>query len=140
MQSVAELLPQIYRNLAREATDEEALVLALWPVVVGKELAERTRAVRLFGTTLIVETPSQAWRKELAKMESAIVGLMNQAAAKPMIKGVEFRVAVKVPLRPPARASSAAGAKRDEAESISDPHLRRLYRLSRQRAKSKESE
>ncbi len=137
MQSVAEILPQIYRNLARDATDEEALVLGLWPVVVGKELAARTRAVRMFGATLIVETPSQAWRRELAKMESAIVGLMNRAAAKPVVKEVEFRVAVKVPLRPPARASSAAGTKRDEAENIADPHLRRLYRLSRQRAKSK---
>ncbi len=137
MQSVADLLPQIYRNLAHEATDEEALLLGLWPVVVGKELAVRTRALRMFGTTLIVETPSQAWRKELAKMENAIVGLLNQAAARPVVKDVEFRVAVKVPLRPPARASSAAGTKRDEAESIADPHLRRLYRLSRQRAKSK---
>jgi predicted nucleic acid-binding Zn ribbon protein len=137
MRSAAELLPPIYRKLAREAADEEALLFALWPVVVGEKVAARTRPVRLFGATLIVETVAQDWRRQLARMIPEIIERLNAAAAKPVVKGVEFRVVVRsVPL-PPRRASSATGLPRDEADDIADPHLRRLYRLSRRRMQAK---
>ena len=137
MRSAAELLPQIYRKLGSGAAGDEALVLALWPGVVGKKVSDRTRPIRLFGATLIVETVAQDWRKQLAHMRGDIVARLNAAARKPILQDLEFRVAVKSAPLPPRRASSATGAPSDEAAAISDPHLRRIYRQSRRRAKSK---
>ncbi|HYM11678.1 MAG TPA: DUF721 domain-containing protein [Bryobacterales bacterium] len=137
MQSAAELLPQVYRKLSRQAADEEALLLALWPVVVGEKVAARTHPVRLFGATLIVETAAQDWRRQLARMTGEIVTRLNAAAGKPVLKDIEFRVAVRSAPLPPCRAASSTGLPQDEADAIADPHLRRLYRLSRRRAQAK---
>jgi len=141
MKSAAELLPSIYRKMAREAADEQTLLIALWPVVVGEKVAGRTRPVRLFGQTFIVEAATQVWRKQLAQMRSEIIARLNAASGRPIVKDLEFRVEVSTARRPPGRAPSAAssaGAETgDEADRIRDPHLRRLYRLSRQREKGR---
>ena len=134
MQRVSEMLPKVYRQLVRENADEEALLLALWPVVVGGKVAARTRAVRLFGATLIVETAAQDWRRQLARMTGQIVKQLNAAADKTVVKDIEFRVGVLAAPRPPRRASSATGGSEDEAAGIADPGLRRLYVRSRRRA------
>lgn len=134
MHSASELLPRVYRKHVREAGDEEAILLALWPVVVGEKVAARTRPLRLFRDKLIVETVSGQWRKELAGIAYQIVDRLNDAAGKQIIKDVEFRLMAPPRARPPARATSAAAQADDEAVTIADPHLRRLYRLSRQRA------
>ncbi len=136
MRSVAELLPPIYRRLAGEAADEEALFLGLWPVVVGEKLAARTRPVRLLGATLIVETVAQDWRRQLARMAPAIIERLNAAAGKDVLKDVEFRVVARSAPRPPGRACTATGLAPDEADEIADPHQRRLYRLSRRQVQA----
>lgn len=136
MQSAAALLPQVYRKLSRQAADEEALLLALWPVVVGEKVAARARPVRLFGATLIVETTAQDWRRQLARMSGEIVTRLNAAAAREVVKDVEFRVAVRSAPLPPRRAASSTGLPQDEAGAIADPYLRRLYRISRRRAQA----
>ena len=133
MQPVGEMLPTIYRKLVGEAVDEESLLVALWPVAVGPKVAERTRAVRLYRRTLVVETASPEWRRQLSSMTWEIVAKLNAAAGKEVVTDLQFQVA----RRPPARAATAAGLTRDEADAIGDPHLRRLYRQSRQRRKEK---
>ena len=137
MHRVAELLPEVYRKLAREAVDEEALLLALWPVVVGKKVAARTRPVRLFRDTLVVEVVAQDWRTQLSRMTADIVDRLNTATGKVVVRDLQFRVAGQQKLRPPQSASGSARSPGDEAAEISDPYLRRLYRLSRSRAKHK---
>jgi predicted nucleic acid-binding Zn ribbon protein len=131
MQRVSDVLPEIYRNLTRGKADEEALVLGLWPVVVGDRVAARTKAVRLFGSTLIVEASAQDWRKQLARMTGTIVDKLNATAGKVLVQDIDFRVAVRTAPRPLGRAASATGDKADEAAGIGDPELRRLYERSR---------
>lgn len=133
MQPIGELLPAIYRNLVGEAVEEQALLVALWPVVVGPKVAERTRAVRLYRQTLVVEAASREWRRQLASMMYEIVTKLNAAAGRELVQDLQFQVA----RRPPARAAAAAGRTADEADAIADPDLRRLYRLSRERRKQK---
>jgi len=137
MQRIAEMLPEVYRKLAREAADEQALLLGLWPVVVGAKIAARTRPLRLSGSTLEVQTADQQWRKELARMIPDIIRRLNAASGKSVVQDLQFLVDVKRAPRPPRRAASATGLKRDEADGIADPELRRLYRLSRRRAQAK---
>ncbi len=137
MESVAQLLPKVYRKLTQEAAAEEALLLSLWPVVAGEKVARHARAVRLFGATLIIETDSQEWRRQLASLGGTIVARLNAEAGQPLVRGLEFRVAMRQPALPPRRATSASGAESDESASIADPHLRRLYRISRKRAQAR---
>lgn len=49
----------------RGAAPEEAVPLA-WPLVCGKSVAERTRAVEFHEGELVVEVPDKSWRNELA--------------------------------------------------------------------------
>ena len=135
MESAARLMPRVYRTVARQASHDEALLLALWPVVVGAKVAARTRAVRLFGATLIVEVVAQDWRKQLARMTHEVVARLNDAAGREVLGDIEFRVQVGAQPRPLARAVSATGF--DEAAAIADPHLRRIYRQSKRRAQAK---
>jgi hypothetical protein len=137
MHAASELVPQLYRRLAREAADHEALIMAMWPVVVGGKLAARAHPVRLFGATLIIETVSQDWRRQLAHMAGEIMARLNAACGRDLIRALEFRVAVSSTPLPPRRAASASGLEKDEAAGISDPHLRRIYRQSRRRAQQK---
>lgn len=141
MRAAAELLPQVYRKLARDAAGQEALLLAIWPTVVGARLAAHAHPVRLFGATLIVETDAQNWRKELAQLTGPIVRSLNATAGKAILQDVEFRVVLRAAPLPPARALSATGSAAplpgDEAGAIADPDLRRIYRQSRRRSQSK---
>ena len=90
-------------------------------------------AFRLYRQTLVVEAASPEWRRQLSSMSWEIVAKLNAAAGKEVVTDVQFQVA----RRPPARAATAMGLTRDEADAIADPHLRRLYRQSRQRRKEK---
>lgn len=90
------MLTQTHSNPAREKADEEALILGLWPVVVGERVATRTRAVGLFGATLVVETAAQDWRRQLARMTGTIVDKLNAGAGKTVVQDIEFRLAVKI--------------------------------------------
>ncbi len=137
MEPAAEILPRLYRKFARQAADQEALLLALWPAAVGERIAARTRPLRMFGQTLIVEAAAQDWRKELARMTGQILRKLNDAAGREMVRDIEFRVATTAAARPVSRASTATGRPSDEASDIADPQLRRLYRISRARRQAR---
>jgi predicted nucleic acid-binding Zn ribbon protein len=131
MQRVSEMLTAISRKLGVESAAHEALLLGVWPKAVGERVAARTRPVRLFGATLIVEVISQEWRKQLARMTGTIVDKLNAEAGQPLVQNIEFRVTTKAAPLPPQRARSATGQAGDEAAGIGDPYLRRIYQRSR---------
>ena len=56
-------------DLLRAQPAEEAVVLA-WPLVCGREVATRARAVRFAEGELIVEVPDPAWQRQLATFDS----------------------------------------------------------------------
>ena len=137
MQPACELWPRVYRQLMGPAADEEALLVALWPVVVGPRVANRARPVRLMGETLVVEVAPGEWRRQLAAMRGSIVERLNAAAGRMVVRKMVYRAAPRLAPLPPGRAASSTGQPRDEAEEIRDPYLRRLYRRSRRRAEGK---
>jgi len=133
MQRVGDILPAFYRKQLQNVVDQQALVTALWPSVVGEAIARRTRVSQLSGATLVVEAATPAWRDELVFRAGQITGQLNAAVGREVVR--ELRLVLG--RREPQRAATAAGGARDEADAIADPHLRRLYRISRRRREAK---
>jgi hypothetical protein len=90
MEPVRTGLRQIMQDLLRTRPAEEAVLLA-WPLVCGKEVAARTRAVSFSEGSLIVEVPDTAWRNQLQSFGSRYIsgyeGLLGQ-----VVQSVQFKI------------------------------------------------
>jgi hypothetical protein len=64
MEPVRTGLRQIMQDLLRARPAEEAVLLA-WPLVCGKEVAARTKAVSFSEGLLLIEVQDTAWRNQL---------------------------------------------------------------------------
>jgi predicted nucleic acid-binding Zn ribbon protein len=90
MEPVRTGLRNIMRDLLRSRPAEEAVVLA-WPIVCGKEVAERARAASFKEGVLTVEVSDVAWREQLGSFGPRYVSGFNELLG-PLVKEVRFRV------------------------------------------------
>lgn len=113
----------------------EELVCAAWPQAVGRKIAAHTRAARMVRGRLVVEVEDQTWRRQLFTLSRQILGNLERALGGGLVDDLEFRV---VPRRREAQRATQAvpGWAADEAEAISDPVLRGIYRASRKKAQA----
>src|SRR5512142_1819024 len=119
-------------RLAGEAVSDERIACAAWPQSVGKKIAAHTRAAKLVRGRLVVEVEDYVWQKQLFTLTPQILGRLTQNLGGGVVEDLEFRVAPR--RREPGRAVASVPALfADEAESISDPSLRSIYRASRKR-------
>jgi predicted nucleic acid-binding Zn ribbon protein len=119
-------------NIPHETYCAEELARAAWKQAVGKKIAAHTHAAKLVRTSLIVEVEDEVWRMQLHALSGQILSNLAKHIGKGHVEDLQFRV---VPLRlGPQRATSATGGIQDEADRISDPGLRRVYRALRARA------
>jgi len=81
-------LRNIMKELLRTRPVDEAVVLA-WPVVCGKEVAARSRAVSFMDGRLTVEVPDAAWRSQLAAFAPKYVGSFTELLG-PVVGEVKF--------------------------------------------------
>jgi hypothetical protein len=90
MEPIRTGLRQIMQDLLRTRPAEEAVLLA-WPIVCGKEVAARTKAVTFSEGLLLVETQDVTWRNQLQTFTSRYIsgyeGLLG-----PVVKSVRFEV------------------------------------------------
>jgi predicted nucleic acid-binding Zn ribbon protein len=91
MEPVRTGLRNIMKELLRAQPAEEAAVLA-WPVVCGREVAARTRAVSCMDGSLIIEVPDAAWRTQLVAFVPKYVGSFNELLG-PVVREVRFTAA-----------------------------------------------
>ncbi len=115
-------------------------MLAAWPAAVGKRLANRTRAVAVRGTHLIVEVEDDSWRRNLWGLRHQILRNMVDLLEEATPRDIEFRIGI--PRRPP-KSETVENAFQlvaphvpDEADGIADPVLRRIYLNSRRKARA----
>ncbi len=88
MEPIRTGLRSIMRNLLAAQPQEEAAVLA-WPLVCGKEVAARTRAISFREGKLTVEVPDAAWRAQLAAFEPRYVSGFAELIG-PAVREVKF--------------------------------------------------
>jgi hypothetical protein len=110
----------------------ERIACGAWKRAVGKRLAGRTKPVKLVRDRLVVEVEDEIWRESLWKLRYQILRNIEREIGPEIVSDLTFVVAP--PRREPQRETSAVPAlAQDEADSIADPGLRRIYRNSRRR-------
>ena len=86
---IGDVLPAVLRDLGLQARFNERQVVDKWAMVVGPELARRSRALRCDGDTLLVHVDHGAWMQEMHFIEKDLLAKMR--AACPDVKLVRIR-------------------------------------------------
>jgi hypothetical protein len=116
-----------------DAISPDDLARAAWPVAVGKRIAAHAAAKSLVRGSLIVEAEDGIWQKQLFYLRFQILAKLQEVVGAGVITDIEFRIAT--PRRPPQPAVSLNSAKPlDEADGISDPGMRMIYKQARKKA------
>ncbi len=111
--------------------DDESLARAAWPVAVGKRIADRSAVGNLVGSRLIIQVDDSVWQSQLYAMRMQILDRIEQTIGRRLVESLEFKVAVP---RPKPQRERAFTLNADEADRITSPGLRNIYRASRRRA------
>jgi predicted nucleic acid-binding Zn ribbon protein len=115
-----------------DVISRELIVCGIWKRAVGKKLAQRTRALKLVRTTLVVEVEDELWKRNLWGLRYQILHNLAKAVGPEIVTDIELRI--MPPRFGPQRAESAGfELSVDEADAIADPGLRRIYKAARRR-------
>jgi predicted nucleic acid-binding Zn ribbon protein len=127
-------MEQASRILARsnglsKILDQEQVACRAWAGVVGKKVARSSRAVNLVRGLLTVEVDDDGWKKDLTFLKKDIIGQLAGALGEDVVQDIYFKVI------PPRFAPQRQTGRTlfDDAEAITDPGLRRIYRQSKRR-------
>jgi predicted nucleic acid-binding Zn ribbon protein len=118
-------------KLPAETASTEDLVLAAWPMAVGKRIASHTRPVALVRERLVVEVEDAIWQRQLWALRGQILDKLFEVLGPGAAGTIEFRVAVA--RRMPQR-EERVRIPADESSQIQDPILRKLYQIDRKKA------
>jgi predicted nucleic acid-binding Zn ribbon protein len=122
------------RKLSRGMITPEEMACAAWADAVGKRIATHTRAAKLVRTRLVVEVEDATWQRNLNSLSRHILRNLQKALGPGIVDDLEFRVMPR--RREPELARASMPALLDEADAISDPILRDLYKISRKKAQA----
>jgi len=106
--------------------------MAAWPAAVGKRLAARARPIALVRERLVVEVDDALWQRNLYALRGQILAKLADLLGDGAPQALEFRVGV--PRRAPQVETRSGVRDNDEAGTIADPVLSRIYRISRRKA------
>jgi predicted nucleic acid-binding Zn ribbon protein len=128
------------KSVNREIMSDEDVFCAAWPLAVGKAIARHTSHVKLVREKLVVQVEDAIWQRQLHTLSFQILDRLRKVTGNALVTELEFRIAI--PRRTAQRAesievfaaSALTGAAADEAETILDPVLKKVYRLSRKKA------
>jgi predicted nucleic acid-binding Zn ribbon protein len=129
-----------HKSVNREIVNDEDVFRAAWPLAVGRAIARHTSRLKLVRGKLVVEVEDAIWQRQLHTLSSQIIDRLRKVTGSAIVTDLEFKIGV--PRRSVQRAestelfaapSSPHGAG-DEAETILDPVLKKVYRLSRKKA------
>ena len=122
-------------GLSGEVITPEQLCCAAWPEAVGIKIARHTRPAKLVRTRLVVEVEDNTWQRQLFSLTPHILANLDKTLGRGLVEDLEFRIVPR--RREPILARQATPALLpDDADAIADPVMRRLYKLSRQKAQA----
>jgi predicted nucleic acid-binding Zn ribbon protein len=131
MERASKLIRQLH--MAGEPISNEQVACAAWPQSVGKKIANHTRPARLIRKRLVIEVEDRTWQRQLMTLSQQILASLERNLGRGAVEDLEFRVTPK--RREPQRAAASISVTTvDEADAITDPILRSLYKTSRKRS------
>ena len=87
---IGDILPEILKSAGLDKKIRESGILTLWPEVVGEEVAQRTRAVKVDKGILYVNVDHGAWMQELHFMERDILRRLRARAPEVELHRIRF--------------------------------------------------
>ena len=130
MERAARLLAQL--KPARRVLRDRDLVEAAWPAAVGRQVACRTRVLRMEEGRVTVAVEDILYQRNLQGLTGQILANLRELVGSASPREIEFVLAPQ--RRMPQRELRLEAASGDEADSISDHAMRRVYVNSRRRA------
>lgn len=93
MKQLAKVLDEIFLEPELKKHLIAGKMLALWPQVVGTQIAQIARAVSFRNGTLVVRVNSATWRNELMMMRESILRQLNAQSGekKEVVDKILFR-------------------------------------------------
>jgi len=132
MQRASSLIRQL--RLSGEIITPEEMARSAWPDAVGKRIASHTRVTKLVRTRLVVEVEDSTWQRQLFALSRHILHNLEKALGPGLVDDLEFRVVPR--RREPLVARVSTPGISDDADTIADPVLRDLYKISRRKAQA----
>ena len=106
---IGDVLAAVIRDLGCGKKLKEQRAVVEWADIVGRQVAEHTRAVRVDGGRLFIEVDSSVWAQELSLMRRKIRREVNERVGNEAIEYVHFV------LRGSDRDDASSGRDREEA-------------------------
>ena len=117
-------------GLLERASTLEQRMARCWASAVGRQIASRSRVLKLAESTLIVEVEDAVWQRQLQGLKKQILGRLRTESDSRLIRNIRFQVAR--PRKTP-KSQPMPSRKADEADGIEDPTLRKLYIAARKK-------
>jgi predicted nucleic acid-binding Zn ribbon protein len=90
VEPIGKVLAEVVRNLgiSRKLSEQRAVVD--WQKIVGRRIAEHSRATRVDSGRLFVEVDSSVWAQELTLMKRTILRQVNDRTGSATIENIHF--------------------------------------------------
>lgn len=90
MKTLEQALKNLIKNLGIEEQVQVNQVLNLWPIVVGKRIADVSEAKKIEHHVLFVKVLNDSWRNELLFLKKNIIERLNKKVGKDIIKDIRL--------------------------------------------------
>ncbi|MFN7016595.1 MAG: DciA family protein [Fimbriimonadales bacterium] len=97
MQQVGDALRKLLQQLGADRQFRTYDALVHWDEIVGKQVAQVARPLRLDADTLWVAVKSHAWAQELNFQKGTILRRLNERAGEERFKEIRFVVRMNLP-------------------------------------------
>lgn len=84
------IVDEMFAQMGIKERVARAEVVAKWPELVGRHIADVARAVGVKGDTLFVAVESAAWRNELSLMRPKLLAKLNAGRREGRIERIVF--------------------------------------------------
>lgn len=90
-QALGALLKDFLKQYPHRDALRRGMVLNVWPVVVGEQIARQAQDLRFEGDRLVVRVEHSAWRNELHMNRATIIRKLNQKVGASVVKDLVVR-------------------------------------------------
>ncbi len=91
---IASILNNLLRSFHAGTDGELVVVWRFWDEIVGEAIAQNARPSAFKGRVLYVQVTSSPWIHQLQYLKNDIVQRLNQAAGKPVVHDIKFKISV----------------------------------------------
>ncbi|MCG8344147.1 MAG: DUF721 domain-containing protein [Chlorobiales bacterium] len=85
------IVDEVYAIYGMKGAKEEHHALKVWQNVVGETIAKMTEVEKFVRGILYVRVHNPSWRNELSFRKKNIIGKLNEAVGKAMVKDIVFK-------------------------------------------------